>query len=132
LSETSEALIGCQRDDGFFDTVLKKPGKTYRESSATALIAAGWLHSVRRGYLGEQYLPAATAALEAVEEAFKRENGDTYMTEISAPTIPLHIFPYLGYKFTPRAYNLTYGVAAYIFAAIGYDKILKGKDDGKG
>ena len=127
LSETSKALTGCQRDDGFFDTVLQKPGKTYGESSATALIASGWLHSVRLGYLGNEYFKPGTAALEAVRSAFKKENGDTFMTGISVPTIPLHIFPYLGYKFTPRANNLTYGVAAFIFAALEYDKIMKGK-----
>ena len=132
LSKTSKALFSCQREDGFFDTVLKRPGKTYRESSATALIASGWLHSVRCGYLGGEYLAPGIKALEAVQSALKKENGMTYMTEISAPTIPLHIFPYLGYKFTPKANNLTYGVAAFIFAAIEYDKILKGKEDGKG
>lgn len=123
LNKTSKALIKYQRDDGFFDTVLLNKGKTYREASATALIAAGWLNAVRKGYIDKEYFKPAIKAIEAVEAVFKKENGNTFMTEISAPTIPLHIFPYLGYKFTPKANNLTYGVAAFIFAAIEYDKI---------
>ena len=127
LCETSEALLPYQREDGYFDTVLKKPGRTYRESSATALIAAGWLRAVQLGYLDETYRKPAIKALAAVTSNLKREDGDTYMTEISAPTIPLHILPYLGYRLTPRGNNLTYGVAAYIFAAIEYDKMAEGE-----
>ena len=44
------------------------------------------------------------------------------MTNISGPTIPLPIFPKLGYKLTPVGNNWSYGVAALIFAAIEYKK----------
>ena len=127
LRQTSEALLPHQRKDGYFDTVLKKPGRTYRESSATALIAAGWLRAVRLGYLDETYREPACQALCAIVSNLKREDGDTYMTECSAPTIPLHILPYLGYRLTPRGNNLTYGVAALVFAAIEYDKMTEGE-----
>ena len=127
LRKTSKALLPCQRPDGYFDTVLKKPGRTYRESSATALVAAGWLRAVRLGYLDDTYREPAVKALNAIVSNLKREEGDTYMTEISAPTIPLHILPYLGYKLTPRGVNLTYGAAALIFAAIEYDKMTEGE-----
>ncbi|MDX1733568.1 MAG: glycoside hydrolase family 88 protein, partial [Halioglobus sp.] len=39
LRETSAALLPYQREDGYFETVFNRPGKTYIESSATALIA---------------------------------------------------------------------------------------------
>lgn len=50
------------------------------------------------------------------------------MTDISAPTIPLHIFPKLGYTLIPKNDNWSYGIAALIFAAIAYEKIGKEKE----
>ena len=69
LQETSEALIQYQREDGWFETVMNKPGKTYIESSATALIAGGWLHGVRKGYLEKKYEALAIKSLKAVVDA---------------------------------------------------------------
>ena len=45
-----------------------------------------------------------------------------YMTQISGPTIPVPIFPKLGYTLTPRGKNHSYGVAALIFAALQYKR----------
>ena len=39
------------------------------------------------------------------------------MPLISAPTIAIQLIPYLGYKFTPRGNDWTYGLAALNFAA---------------
>ena len=58
--------------DGFFETVFNKPGKTYIESSATALIASGWMQGVADGYLDEKYLELGVRALHSafgLEEA---------------------------------------------------------------
>ncbi|MNY36082.1 Glycosyl Hydrolase Family 88 [compost metagenome] len=125
LRETSEALLPYQRSDGYFETVFNKVGKTYRESSATALIAAGWLHAVRRGWLDEKYKEPAIKAFQNVVNDFEIENGNIYMSEISGPTIPVPIFPYAGYKWMPRGRNWSYGVAAVLFAAIAYQKLLE-------
>lgn len=127
LAKTSASLVRCQREDGAFDTVLQKPGKTYRELSATALIADGWLHSVRKGYLPESYLAPALAAYKAVDDAIIINENGVFMPEISAPTSPLWPSPYLVYRFTPKAKNLAYGVAAYIWAGIEYDKLNYGR-----
>jgi len=124
LQRSSAALLNYQRKDGYFETILNRPGKTYREASATALIASGWLHGVRCGYLEEKYKPAAVKALEAIINNLEYENRRVYMTEISGPTIPLPLFPYLGYRFVPRRKNYPYGIAALIFAAIEYSKAL--------
>ena len=43
LTETSHALLPYQRADGFHETVFNRPGQTYIESSATTLIASGWM-----------------------------------------------------------------------------------------
>ena len=121
--QTSEALLTCMRDDYTFNTLLKY--KSYRELSATALISAGWLHGIRCGYLDEKFLEPAVKAFEACVNAMEESDEGVYMTEISGPTIPLPLLPKLGYKMIPLGKNWSYGVAALIFAAIEYKKLLK-------
>ena len=121
--QTSEALLDCMRDDYTFNTLLKY--KSYRELSATALISAGWLHGIRCGYLDEKFLEPAIKAFEACVNAMEESDEGVYMTEISGPTIPLPLLPKLGYKMIPLGKNWSYGVAALIFAAIEYRKLLK-------
>ena len=118
--KTSEALLGVMNDDYTFNTLLKH--KSYRELSATALISAGWLHGIRRGYLDEKFLEPAIRAFEACVCAMEESEEGVYMTEISGPTIPLPLLPKLGYKMIPLGKNWSYGVAALIFAAIEYKK----------
>jgi unsaturated rhamnogalacturonyl hydrolase len=121
--KTSEALIKYQRPDGTFETVLNKPGKTYRELSATLLIASGWFRGYRQGLLDKRFLDAAIKAYHASVDSLIYEESHIYLPEISAPTIPLPLLPYLGYKWTPRGKNWSYGLAALIFAAIEYDTV---------
>lgn len=118
--KTSEALLGVINEDYTFNTLLKD--KSYRELSATALISAGWLHAVRRGYLDEKFLEPAIKAFEVCVNAIEESEDGVYMPEISGPTIPLPVFPKLGYKLIPCAKNWSYGLAALIFAAIEYKK----------
>ena len=61
--------------------------------------------------------------VDAIEES---EEG-VFMPEISGPTIPLPIFPKLGYKLVPCGKNWSYGVAAMIFAAIEYKRCLENR-----
>ena len=109
------------------NTLLKD--KSYRELSATALISAGWLHGIRCGYLDEKFLTPAIKAFEACVDAMEETEDGIYMTEISGPTIPLPLFPKLGYKLVPLGKNWSYGIAALIFAAIEYNK-LKARNNG--
>lgn len=122
LSNTSYALLECMNEDYTFNTLLKH--KSYRELSATALIAAGWMHSVRCGYLDESFLLPAVRAFEACVEAIEESEDGIYMPEISGPTIPMPILPKLGYLAVPLGKNWSYGVAALIFAAIEYKKCV--------
>ena len=124
LNETSEALLKHMRDDYTFSTLVIDE-KSYRELSATALISAGWMHGVRQGYLPEKFLEPAIKAFISCVEAIKDEDGGIYFNEISGPTIPLQVFPKLGYKLVPLGKNWSYGVASIIFAAIEYMKINK-------
>ena len=121
--KTSEALLFCMREDYTFETLLKH--KSYRELSATALISAGWLHGIRMGYLDEKFLVPAVRAFEACVNAVEESEEGVYMPEISGPTIPLPLFPKLGYKMIPLGKNWSYGVAALIFAAIEYKRCLQ-------
>jgi unsaturated rhamnogalacturonyl hydrolase len=116
--ETSAALRKVQRPDHWFGTVLGRP--SYRESSATLLIAGGWMRGLERGWLDETYREPAVGAFESVVDAIRpsRKSGDPQLPEISGPTIPLPLFPYLGYALLPRGANLPYGVAALILAAL--------------
>lgn len=120
--ETSESLLACMREDYTFNTLLKY--KSYRELSATALISAGWMHAVRCGYLDRKFLEPAVRAFTACIDAVEESEGGVFMTEISGPTIPLPLFPRLGYSLVPLGKNWSYGIAALIFAAIEYKRLL--------
>ncbi|MBO5790275.1 MAG: glycoside hydrolase family 88 protein, partial [Clostridia bacterium] len=123
--KTSEALLACQNEDGTFNTLLKH--KSYRELSATALISAGWLHGIRHGYLSETFLEPAIKAFEACVNAIEETENGVWLPEISGPTIPMPLFPKLGYKMVPLAKNWSYGVAALLFAAIEYKNASQNK-----
>ena len=127
--KTSQALLSKMNPDHSFPTLLNKP--SYRELSATALISAGWLHGIRAGYLDESFLEPAVRAFYTCVDAITEEEGGVYMPEISGPTIPLPIFPGLGYKLVPTGRNWSYGIAAIIFAAIEYKKLLSDGQKGK-
>jgi len=148
LGQVSKALLDLQRSDYYWDTVVNKPGDNYRESSATALIAAGWLNAVNHGHLGREYLKSAKKAVEAlvanlqvshVSKAWNAASGKagyrksdqlgTYMTETSMWTIPMFIFPYRlkfgpypGYKYVKKGGNVDYGLASLILAGIFYQQ----------
>jgi len=125
FKETCSALLPYQREDGAFETVFNKVGKTYRELSFTALVASGFMHGFRLGILDQSYLDAGLKAYKCVVDALIYRDGGIYMPEISGPTVPMPLFPYLGYKWIPKAENWSYGIAALIFAAIEFDLIKK-------
>lgn len=127
LSEVSEAILKYQRPDGYFESLLNKPGKTLKESSATALIASGWLHSVRCGYLDNKFLKPGLKALEAVVNDLGYKDNMISMGYISGPTIALQLIPQLGYKLQyklQKSEDWSYGLAALFFAGIEYKKLL--------
>ena len=126
-SKTSEALLKLMNEDGSFNTLLTD--KSYRELSATALISAGWLRGIRGGYLDERFLEPAVKAFTACVNAIEQGEDGVFMPEISGPTIPLPLLPKLGYKAVPLGRNWSYGIAALIFAAIEYKKLLEGNSE---
>ena len=125
FQKTSEALLGCMNEDHSFNTLLKYD--SYRELSATALIAAGWLHGIRMGYLDRKFIEPAIFAFETCVKAIEESSEGVYMPEISGPTIPLPLLPGLGYKAVPLGKNWSYGIAALVFAAIEYKRFFEQK-----
>lgn len=124
FQNTCEALLPFQRADGAFETVINRVGKTYRELSFTALVASGFLQGIRLGVLDEKFLIPALKAYKCCVDAIYEKDGKYFMPEISGPTIPLPLFPYLGYKLTPRGENWSYGLASLNFASIEFMKYL--------
>jgi len=127
LKEVSKAVLKYQREDGYFESLLNKPNTTLKESSATALIASGWLHGVRCGYLDDSYKTPALKALESVVNDLEYKDGLLSMRHISAPTIALQLIPKLGYKLQyklQKSADWSYGLAALFFAGIEYKKMM--------
>ena len=127
FKKVAKALLSYQREDGYYETVLNKPGKTYTESSATMLIASGWFYGYYKGWLSKEYYDAAIKAFNAVVDDFEIKNGLLSMTKISAPTSAIPLIPYFVYKITPRGNDWHYGLAAAFFAALNYKKCLEKK-----
>ncbi|MDR1643740.1 MAG: glycoside hydrolase family 88 protein [Clostridiales bacterium] len=121
---TALAILPCQRKDGSFRTILNK--SSYSELSATALIAAGFIHGVRKQYLDKDFLDPGLLALKAAMGGVWEKGGKLSMHGISAPTIPLHILPALGYRLTPLGKNWSYGIAALAFAVMEKHRIESG------
>lgn len=122
LERTSRALLPLQHNDGTWTTLLTEP-RTYRELSVTALVAAGWLHGVRLGVLDDAYAERARAALDAVTGALRPGRRGLELPELSGPTIPVPLLPRTGYRLTPRMANASYGMAAYLMAAVRDDEL---------
>jgi len=120
FTRLATALLPYQREDGYFETVFNRPGETYKESSATMLIAAGWFYGCRTGLLGKEFFDAAVKAFHAVADDLQVKDGLLSMPYISAPTSAIQGVPYLVYKHTPRGSDWHYGLAASFFAALEY------------
>ncbi|MCL2494871.1 MAG: glycoside hydrolase family 88 protein [Oscillospiraceae bacterium] len=116
------ALLPCQRADGYFETVINRPGETYKESSATMLIAAGWFYGYRTGLLDETYYDAAVKAFHAVTSDLQIKDGLLSMPYISGGTMPMPGIPYFNYKHTPLGNDRHFGLATAFFAALEYER----------
>ncbi len=114
IRRLAAAILPLQRADGWWDTLLESPGRSYRESSATALFAAGLMCSAREGVLDPKYGEAGIRAFDALVDSLGAPGSKPSMREVSAPTIPLPVFPRLGY-----------GLAALFLAAIEREKLSR-------
>jgi len=120
FTRLAKALLPYPREDGYFETVFNRVGETYKESSATMLIAAGWFYGYRAGLLDEPYFEAAKKAFHAVCSDLQSKDGLLSMPYISGPTSAMPLAPYFVYRITPRGNDWHYGLAAAFFAALEY------------
>lgn len=124
LAQTSSAMMACERPDRTWNTLLHGRRRNYRELSTTALVAGGWLHAARQGYLDEAYLARGRASLQAVARTLRKDrDGRWELPEISGPTVPVPVVPQLGYEIIRTSANQPYGVAAFVLAAINDDRL---------
>lgn len=127
LQEVSGAIRKYQRVDGYFESLLNRPGESPKESSATALVASGWLHGVRCGYIDESYREPALKALKAVVDDLRYRDGLLSMPYISGPSIAMQLIPRLGYKLQysfQKSNDWSYGLAGLFFAGLNYYKLM--------
>lgn len=118
--ETVQAITPLQKDH-LFSTILNHKSKP--ESSANFLIHGGILKTVRLGFLDEAYKVAALKGYETAMKTFIQiKAGKPYLTQVSNPTIPLPLFPRLGYLWVGSKDNWSYGLASLIFASMAYDQ----------
>jgi unsaturated rhamnogalacturonyl hydrolase len=79
LEDLAGALLPYQQEDGMFLQVVDRPEdpRNYRETSGTALIAAGILRAIRLGFLPARYHEIAEKAFYGTTERYlgKKEDG---------------------------------------------------------
>lgn len=118
LNQSAQALIYYQDKQGGWKTVLNKPGQTYFETSGTALIAYGLLHSVNQGYLPETFSEPAQRAYQFVLRQLEMKKDGLSLRGISGPTMP---YGFQGYSLVPQGSDITWGIAATILAGLAFE-----------
>ncbi len=119
--KTIQAITPLQKNH-LYTTVLNHPSGV--ESSANFLIHGGVLHTSQLTVIDEAYTKLAKKGYEIAMDTFvKPKEGHLYLTKVSNPTIPLPLFPLLGYKLIGHKDNWSYGLASLIFSSIHYDKL---------
>lgn len=118
-SRLAEGLLRHQDATGLWYTVLNKPGRTYLESSGTALMAWGMLKGAHSGLLPETYRAPARKAYQALLGRLEETPEGPSMPEISHNTMP---YTFLGYKLVPQRNDLAFGLAAMIMAGVEFEQ----------
>jgi unsaturated rhamnogalacturonyl hydrolase len=117
LARQVEALRGLQdAESGLWWTVLNRPGETYRETSAAALVVYGLARGYRYGFLGDDVLLVIGRALSGLKEKIVDDGeGRPRVTGISGPTT---VGDFEHYASIGLEDDLSYGVGAVILALI--------------
>ena len=72
----SEALLKCQREDGFWNPSLTSTNYAMKETSGTALFLYGMAWGIQKGYLkADTYQPACDRAWQAMEKEAIHADG---------------------------------------------------------
>jgi len=115
--KTIDAMANKQCKDGSFKTILNH-FESYKETSATALFAAGVYKAISMGLLDASYKEYADKAYNYLDKKLVVKENGTFLKDISRGTIPHTKIPYTYYMILKKASNYNYGIAAMIFAYI--------------
>lgn len=117
LDRQVTALMGLQdAQTGLWWTVLNRPGKTYLETSAAAIIAYGLARGYRYGARGAGVLPVIRRAVEGVRSRIKQDpQKGPLVTGISGPTT---VGDAAYYGRVEQKNDLHFGVGAAILALL--------------
>ena len=118
----SEALVKCQREDGFWNPSLTSTNYAMKETSGTALFLYGMAWGIRHGYLKEKvYRPVCDRAWEAmVRDAVHKDGFLGWMQGTGKD--PSAGQP-LSYDRVPDFED--YGTGCFLLGATEYYKLLK-------
>ncbi|HOU53647.1 MAG TPA: glycoside hydrolase family 88 protein [Myxococcota bacterium] len=100
---------------GLWWTVLNRPGETYLETSAAALLAFGMARAWRFGMLGDEVLPAIRAAMDGVLTRIRMDPDGPVVTGTSGPTTA---GTFAQYAAVPQADDIPYGIGAVVLALL--------------
>jgi len=111
------AILEAQDEKtGLWWTVLNRPGKSYLETSASALFVYGLARGYRYGARGEQVLPVIRRAMAGIKGMIKKKGaGGPVVTGISGPTSVGSSSYYAGIK---QEDDVSFGVGAVILALL--------------
>ena len=120
----SEALLKCQREDGFWNPSLTSTNYAMKETSGTALFLYGMAWGIQKGYLkAKLYRPACDRAWNAmVKEAV---HPDGFLGWMQGTGKDPSAGQPLSYTKIPDFED--YGTGCFLLGASEYYKLLKGK-----
>jgi unsaturated rhamnogalacturonyl hydrolase len=109
-----EALLPLQDPAGYWHTLVDD-AEAYRESSATALFAAGIAAGLSAGLSHTGAQAAVERAMAALDASITVVDGRHQLPDISGATVPGSAD---SYREVETRANIAYGVGAYILAAL--------------
>lgn len=116
LDRQLKAIIASQDSrSGLWWTVLNQPGKSYLETSASALFAYGLARGYRYGHRGAEVLPLIRRAMAGVNSKVVREAGGPVVIGTSGPTMVGKASYYAGIEVKR---DLHFGVGAVILSLL--------------
>jgi unsaturated rhamnogalacturonyl hydrolase len=115
LGRLAGGLGRHQRPDGQWGTVLNDPGRSYPETSGTALVAYGLGRGALEGWLGPAMLARAERAYAGVSARLVETPSGLRLPGVSGPTNAL---PGFTYRLVPTRRDSGYGVGAFLLASI--------------
>ena len=120
----SEALLKCQREDGFWNPSLTSSNYAMKETSGTALFVYGMAWGIQRGFLKDkQYRPAIERAWSAMVKDAVHQDG--FLGWMQGTGKDPSAGQPLSYEKVPDFED--YGTGCFLLGAAEYYKLLQRK-----